>query len=51
MIKKVALGTFVITPIGWKQNVMLFVFWVAGDITVFGDILMTKNRKLVRWFK
>ena len=51
MIEKVALNRYKITPIGWEQHALVFVFWVTGSITIFGDILMTKNRKLVRWFK
>jgi len=51
MIKKITLGIYEITPIGWKQRTLVFVFWATGSITVFGDILMTENRKLVKWFE
>lgn len=50
MIKKISLNRYKITPVGWKQHCLVFVFWATGSITYFSGVIVTENKKLVEWF-
>jgi len=51
MIKRLTMSFYVVYPQGWRQCLLVVPCWLCGLVQIVDRNLVSRNKKVKRWFK